>query len=109
MQQALEQSIIMGFAAFPGAVDGQKNSSQMFWNFPCPAPTLWIYSKDDKLVKAKNMEVVHNYWASEMGIDVSTLVLESSPHVQHIRTDEAAYTSAMKKHIAKSFAAYYSK
>ena len=55
------------------------------------------------------MEVVHNYWASKMGIDVSTFVLDSSPHVQHLRTDEAAYTLAMKEHITKSFAAHYAK
>jgi len=31
MQQALQQIIIYGFAAFPGAVEGQKASSDMFW------------------------------------------------------------------------------
>jgi len=109
MQHALQQIIIYGFAAFPGAVEGQKASSDMFWNFPCAAPTLWIYSKDDKLVKAKNMKVVHDYWASKMGVDVSTLVLESSPHVQHLRNEPERYTNAMKEHITKSFAAHYAK
>lgn len=96
----LGRSLLRG-AAYAGlhawnALAGDRGAIG-FWrtmqSMPGAAPELYVYSQDDAITEASDLEALVSHREAQ-GVDVHSLVLQSSPHVSHLRSAPQAYATA---------------
>ncbi|EDO49233.1 predicted protein [Nematostella vectensis] len=68
---------------------------QLFYNNPVRSPTLLLYSKTDEVADAKICEHASNMWEN-LGMDVTSVCWDNSPHVSHFYVHQKEYVQAVE-------------
>lgn len=78
-----------------------RASSNIFHNNIVRAPSLWFYSKSDKIAPWKDCKKVIDTWKNR-NIEVEECIWEQSPHIQHGRLDPERYFGNIDSFLKKN-------
>jgi hypothetical protein len=65
------------------------------------APALWFYSRSDEVARHQDCARVAGRWLTS-GIDVTQVVWENTPHIQHFRVDPERYVSELDSFLERT-------
>ncbi len=82
--------IFMKITASTNGVEWKASSNTFHNNYLKHAPSLWFYSKADPVSRFEDCETVINKW-KHLGIDVTAIRWDDTPHIQHGRKDPDRY------------------
>mmetsp|Transcript_1629 Transcript_1629/g.2650 ORF Transcript_1629/g.2650 Transcript_1629/m.2650 type:complete len:83 (-) Transcript_1629:761-1009(-) len=79
----------------------QSNYWNKVKNESSRCPQLFIYSNDDRLVSAEDVEEVADH-RQKLGVSVQRYKLAKSPHVAHLRTNKDSYIAVLRDFLKRS-------
>lgn len=65
------------------------------------APALWFFSRADEVSRHQDCERVAGLWRSS-GIDVTQVVWDNTPHIQHFRVDPERYVAELDRFLERT-------
>lgn len=67
---------------------------QLFENFPLQVPTLFVYSRDDPMCDADQVDAIIKHWRENLKMTVSFICWTKSKHAMHLKTNKEDYKKA---------------